>query len=418
MKPVNMISGNPGFFRTGMIVTLIGSLLVGHGLVQGLMIAEALVLNRYLLFLFAGLIAFIAPWTLFPQQSIWIAQALNPGTKTIQKVLFKRFGTVWVGAMTLFSVISLQPAILEYNSKFLFAWLDAVIIVHAVLLFAMVKFAPMGIVSQQWQEGTRGRALMDYIKETSSGGIGVPAGSMPTYGATLQVAIIGMMTVIAGAWVQNVFGWSTSAVPAILLLGFALWRWQERFRSLDVHFYHSHGFYHELFRNPGGRSDAGREPIPVESLYWVPATIKSPLWMTLRQMDRKLPLGRLITLGFVLYWILIYSGVLANQLIVIFPIVVMLVKNLSVVRMESAPYSSPMYRRLLGSELKWFWIRCFGALRWSAPLHLFTGITVWFVGGLTSLDWIIWIYADILMIIFTGIFVSGWKWNSQRKLYA
>lgn len=418
MKSVKMISGNPGLFRTGMILTIIGSMLVGHGLVQGLELSEALVLHRYLLFLFACVIAFITPWTLFPQQSIWIAQALNPGTTAIQKVMFKRFGTVWVGTMILISVISLQPAFTSSNIRLVFAWLDAVIIVHAILLLAMVKFVPMGVISQQWQEGSRGRALMDYIKETSSGGIGVPAGSMPTYGATLQVAVIGMMTVIAGAWIQNSLGWATSAAPALVLLFYALWRWRILFSTLDVHFYHSHGFYHELFRNPGGRSDAGREPIPFNSLYWVPGPIKPPLWLILRQMDRKLPLGRLIIVGFVLYWILIYSGVLTPQLVVIIPLLLMLVKNLSVVKMESVPYLSPMYRSLLGSEFKWFWIRSFGALRWSAPLHLFTGITVWFVGSLSAGDWQLWIYSDILMIFTIGISVSVWKWVSQRKQYA
>ena len=69
-----------------------------------------------------------------------------------------------------------------------------------------------------------------------------------------------MLAVVLGAWLQGASGLWLNSAGGVLIGITGLIGWLSRRNSADVIFYQSHSFYHELFRNPGGVADGGRDP--------------------------------------------------------------------------------------------------------------------------------------------------------------
>jgi hypothetical protein len=208
-----------------------------------------------------------------------------------------------------------------------------------------------------------------------------------------------MMSVVFQAWIQGVTGTHIPGIAGIVVFIPAFFTWRRYTNVIDAEFYHSHGFYHELFRNPGGRADGGREPIPIESLYWVPVGLKPASWLTFRQLDRKFPLGRFVVMGFVVYWGLIKAGVLDVQSLLLFPILIILAKNLVLFAIERPPYSSLWYRRTLGSGWIWMGVHVVAGLRWVVPVQFLLMLTVWLVDDLSQTELMLWFILDVSAIL-------------------
>jgi hypothetical protein len=205
-----------------------------------------------------------------------------------------------------------------------------------------------------------------------------------------------MLSVVLGAWLQAAAGLPLNAAGGVLLLGIGLRGWMINRRTVDSTFYHAHGFYTELFRNPGGTADGGREPLPVASLYWVPVWFRTLTWVLLRQMDRKVPVGRLMITGFVLYWSMLYGGISDGIIVFGLPVMIILIKNVILLRASGPAFTPLMFRRALAPQWQWMAARFFVNLRWSLPLYGLLLLTLWMsetASGL-SLQWLV--LADVL----------------------
>ena len=410
------IDHQKGYF-TRLIVFLIPIMALGIGLTNDLNFNEKIVLSRYMMFMQAGLLAFITPWIMFPQKPIWFSQMMNPNSTQIIRIFIHRMGHLWILMTVFMSTIVFYNTQTEHILTLFYFWVDAMLFTTGICLFASVRFLKIGTISQLWQEGKRGEKFLAYLKEAGNGP-GVPAGSLPTIGTTGLVALIGMITVIFSSWLLAIFQLPVYSLSGIILLPIGLISWVYHIKKIDQDYYHSQGFYNELFRNPGGRADAGRDPIPIKSLYWVPGMIKPQLWLTLRQMDRKIPVGRLLLVSFLFYWSLIYGGMLSLQLLLIIPFLVILIKNLVILKMDNKPYSSIVYRSQLTTEYGWFWVRVFIGIRWMVPIQLALMLTIWFVDDIQSVMWQWWILADIISLLILNVFATIKNYLTSIRQYA
>lgn len=405
----------------GGFLNIVVAIILGIGLAAGLTSDEKIILLRYLNFTFAGILAFAVPWILFPQRQMYSFQALNPGVNQILRILLKRMGKIALPGIFLLGSASL-------SGEFIGLFSDGTLIQNLVILgenislfagiviYITYRYARMGYVSQLWQEGQRGHKFMAFSQET--GGIGVPAGSLPTLGTTLITGIFGMLAVVFGAYMQGITGLPLNALGGLILMFVGLRGWKHIYKRLDVDFFHTHGFYDELFHNPGGKSDGGRDPIPIQSLYWVPISIRTLVWISLRQMDRKIPVGRILVVGFLLYWSLIYGGILDQKLVIIVPVLLILIKNLSVFRIINVAFAPHQFQQRMGSPVKWFLARTFINLRWTLPVAILTFLTQWQVDVVTIEIWKYWLIADIFFAITCAAIATISHEKRTKYIYA
>jgi hypothetical protein len=399
------------------ILLIAATLSLGFGIAGTVPPSERLLILRYVYFLQAAVLAFVTPWILFPQKPLYLFLATNPKNSVLMRVLGGRLTAYFVG----FSILSSTVALVDFSPSMMKTHVmllaDALIFTAGMFAFASYRFLRIGQVSQLWQEGNRGKQLLEYMKEAGSGP-GVPAGSLPTVGTTTLVALVGMLAVILGAYAYAILGVSFHAVGGLILLLIGLVGWTKRYEKLDVDFYHTHAFYNELFRNPGGVADAGRDPLPMNALYWVPSPLKSIVWMSLRQMDRKLPVGRLLLISFLLFWSFIYGGILGTELLFLVPVIIIFSKNSAILRLTSDQFAPSRFQQLIASPMKWFFARCFINLRWILLLHFFTLLTVWFVDSITMDFWYLWLGFDVLAAIIIPAVITWRKEGRIKYQYA
>ena len=399
-----------------LILFVIGLISTGWGVGNGYSGNEIQVVVRFFYFLQVSIFAFATSWILFPQTDMWLTQILNPSLSRLSVLLFARTSFVTVGSILFLSAVITGGQEVSFSGK-LIIWIDAIAFSVALSMFSAVRFLSIGSSSQLWQEGRKGRAFIDYMKEAGSGGAGVPPGAVPTILATSLVAIIGMMGVVFQSWIQGVTGMNVPGIAGVLLFIPGFLTWKKYSKAIDAEFYHSHGFYNELFRNPGGRADGGREPIPIASLYWVPSSLKPATWLTFRQLDRKFPLGRLLVLVFVVYWGLIKANVLDTQAMILIPMAIILGKNLILLAIERAPYSSMWYRRTLGSEILWLGVHIATGVRWLVPVQFFLLITIWFVNDLSQNELLLWLIVDVSTILILATYRTVFTTFTYAKNY-
>jgi hypothetical protein len=368
---------------------------VGVGLSSGYAVEELAVLSRFIVFVYAAVLAFITPWVLFPLQRIYVYQALNPSRADLLRIFSLRMSTLLGPAIILMIAILVGSG--DYTWRFrLLA--ESVVTMTGLSIFASWRYLRMGRVSQLWQEGLRGATFMAAMREAGST-YGMPAGSYPTIGATMSIALSGMLAVVLGAWLSGVSGMPMDAAGGILLMVGGLAGWFRSWPKLDTEFFHTHGFYEELFRNPGGKSDGGRDPIPHASLYWIPGNLRTQVWMLLRQMDRKIPAGRLLLSAYLVIWVIIFSGWNTSRFVIPAVLLLVLVKNLLIWRMDSPIFAPIRFQQRFGNSFSWLMTRIFVNFRWTIPLILLHVITLYFVDAVTSPVVQIWIITDLALLL-------------------
>lgn len=385
-----------------LLLLVIGLLFSGWGIGNGYNGNEIQIVVRFFYFIQVSIFAFMTSWILFPQTDMWLTQVLNPNRKSLKILLFGRSAVVTNGSIIFLSALIVGGNYVSFSDGIVI-WIDALLFSIGLTVYSSARFLSIGSNSQLWQEGRKGKAFIEYMKEAGSGGAGVPPGAVPTILATSLVAIVGMMSVVFQAWIQGFVGMNIPGIAGVILFSLGSFTWKKYSKVIDAEFYHSHGFYNELFRNPGGKADGGRDPIPIESLYWVPKYLKPVTWLTFRQMDRKFPLGRLLVLLFIVYWGLIKSSVLDSQSVLLIPFLFVFGKNLILLTIERPTYSSLWYRRTLGSDWQWIGIHIATGFRWLVPIQFFLILTVWFVDNLSQHELLLWFIFDITTIILIAV---------------
>lgn len=393
--------------RIQLVAVSFAGLLSGIGIAGTYTGAELVVVSRFMMMVYAGVLAFATPWAMFPQVSVYLYQSLNPQPSTLVRLLFRRLRVVYLPAIAMMLAIPMWGA-MQSDGQAAFVLILAVENLTGVIgltLYASYRYLRVGPVSQLWQEGKLGKNMLKSLEESGKS-TGVPAGSIPTITTTVVVAAFGMLAVVLGAWLQGISGIPLNAAGA-LLLGFAgLFGWMKSSRTADVTFFHAHAFYQELFRNPGGSADGGRDPLPHAALYWVPRNIRTLVWTMLRQMDRKVPVGRLVITGIVVYWMLLYSGVQDTLIVILSPVIILAAKNALMLRMGQAVFTPVRFQQQLGTTTQWLLARLFAGLRWSFPMAAGLGLAAWLSPIVNSHMLFFWISADLILVIGTAAYMN------------
>ena len=187
-------------------------------------------------------------------------------------------------------------------------------------------------------------------------------------------------------------------------------------RTFDRAYYSTNAFYGEVLGGgPGGV--AVREPVALETLYWVPTRWRPATWASLRQLDRMLPLGRFVLIGHVLFWALAFQNV-SGPLIHSYLLLMVLAQNGACLLLSQRVAAPPAFQITMQAPLDWAITRFFVNLRWALPLALSLSLVALFDADLLWADVLLWTGLDLLV---AGLLAAGVTYRTEgvvRRRYA
>ena len=315
----------------------------------------------------AGLFAMAPPNVLLPDPNTSVLQLLNWSPPRLLRYQLGRLGPLLaLVALPAALVAFADPtAPLRHLGAKTAALGQALLLLLGAAADSFAHFATLGPRSQAWQEGRSGGWYARAVEERGQG-VSLPRGLVPALFATTRcfvVALVAILVSAAGAQAGlGVAAWG----PGLLLLGWAGARlWRER-RAYDRHFYHTTAFYAEVMGGSPATGGAGtREPLPYDALYWVPSRWRPAVWAGLRQLDRRLPLGRLVALAHAGLWLLCLRG--APPALVAGALTIVFVAQTAACGLLTTAAAAPLpFQHSLQSTADWIGTRTFVNLRWWA----------------------------------------------------
>jgi hypothetical protein len=192
---------------------------------------------------------------------------------------------------------------------------------------------------------------------------------VPALLATQYVFAIGVLMLVASAYLGQSIDLLLAPVPGALLLAWSAALLRLRLPRYDHAYYATNAFYSEVFRSAGGVRVSAREVVPYQAVYWSPARYKPHVWPVLRQLDRKLPLGRAMVVAHGLLWFLFYIDA-SPRTVTAYLLLLIVAKNAAsyvLTRPAFAPLPFLLGRQ---SERGWIVTRFLVNLRWTLPLLL------------------------------------------------
>jgi len=391
------------FFGIIAVVYLYLCFMMGWNLTET---GERLIYIRYLNFVITGFFAFIIPHVFFPDSNRYLLQTFNlSGADQLRYFLKKVFPVITLISTGIVMIAFADEA--GFSSHWPEKALSAIIgilFVWGMALVSLFHYAEIGKRSQDWQEGNKGEKFIETLKQVGAAP-SVPAGSLPSLLTTTLLAIFGMMFIVGGAYVSAVTGllW-LEMLPGVILVGYATARFLRISGIFDSFFYRTNAFYQELFLNPKAFKD-GREPLKVNALYWVPSPLKTATWFSLLQLDRKLPLGRIMIVAHLILWTLFYSQP-GMAVIHAWLLLMILGKSMILYLLISKPFAPVLFQYRLLPPIGWIGVRFFVNFRWIPLMGLSLWIVSWFSEAV-SLSFIgNWMLIDGGISLVTAIFFT------------
>ena len=334
-----------------------------------------------------GLFAMAPPNVLLPDRNAPLIQLLNWPPPRLLRYQFGRLGPlVLLVALPAVLLAYADPAApLRHLGAKTAALGQALLLVLGTAGDSFVHFATLGPRSQAWQEGRAGQWYHEAVEERGQG-VSLPRGLVPALFATTRCFVVGLAAVLLTAAGAQA-GWTIAAwIPGPALLGWAGLRLRRERAAYDRHFYHTTAFYDEVMGG-GALHASGRDPIPYDAVYWTPSRWRPTVWASLRQLDRRLPLGRLVALAHGGLWLLclrgVPSAVVAGYLGVVFA------AQVAACALLTTDAAAPLpFQRTLHSTLDWIGARTFVNLRWLGP-HAGSLALVALFGDAYGPDWVL-----------------------------
>ncbi|PQJ35152.1 hypothetical protein BSZ35_11585 [Salinibacter sp. 10B] len=327
------------------------------------------------------------PNVLLPDPNATTLQLLNWSPTRLLRYQLGRFGPL-LGLAVLPAVLIafVDPAApLRHLGAKATALGQAVLLMVGTAGDSFAHFAGLGPRSQAWQEGQAGQWYGRAVEERGQG-ISLPRGLVPALFATTRCFVVALIAVLlTGAGAQAGSGLWTWG-PGLVLLGWAgvrLWRARAAY---DRHFYHTTAFYEEVMGGGTLQLD-GREPLPIDALYWVPSRWRPAVWASLRQLDRRLPLGRLVALAHAGVWLLCIRG--TDSALVAGGLVLLFLAQTATCALLTAPTAAPLsFQRTLQSVSDWMATRTFVNLRW-LPAHVGSLVIIVLFDDAYGMTWVL-----------------------------
>lgn len=334
----------------------------------------------------AGVFAVAPPNVLFPDPNVSMVQRLNWSPARLLRYQGRRLGPL----VLLVAVPALLIAYGDPGGPLRRLGLKTAALGQVLLLLvgtaldSFVHFATLGARSQAWQEGRAGQWYARTVEEQGKG-VSLPRGLVPALFATTRCFTVAIGAVVATAAAAQVGTGLLAWIPGTLLLGWAGARLWRRHPTYDRHFYHTTAFYAEVL---GGGTVAAtdREPVPYDALYWVPKRWRPATWASVRQLDRRLPLGRLVAVAHLGLWLFCIRGV--DPIFVTTYLLVVMIGQVAACAVLGTPSAAPPpFQISVQSVADWIGTRTFVNLRWFGPHVGSLGLVALF-GNTYGLQWV------------------------------
>ncbi len=280
--------------------------------------------------------------------------------------------------------------------------------------YGLACYLAMGPRLQAWHEGQAGRWYQT-AKEETGHGLDMPPGLVPALFTTGRIVLVVVAVVIAAAYAERVaLGWAL--VPGGIFLGASAARLGRMRRTFDRAYYSTNAFYGEVLGG-GPAGAAAREPVALETLYWVPARWRPATWASLRQLDRMLPLGRFVLIGHVLLWTLVYQGV-SGPLVYSYLLVLVLAQNSAGLLLSQRAAAPPAFQVTMQAPLDWAVTRFFVNLRWALSLALSLMLVAALDADFLWTDALLWTGLDVLAAALVAAGATYRTEGAVRRRYA
>jgi hypothetical protein len=350
------------------LIVLLTVMIAGLIWTGNLALEERVVTLRYLLFTLSGFIAFITPYLIFPDPGIVLVQLANLTGRDLLRYIFSGFARYqWPLLVLIFLAASgdlITP--LESLMEKLIYMLNAVFLFSGLNLLALSRYIRSGTDSQFWQESERGKRLRkqvaDYMKYP------LDPGSVPSMINTLLVSSTGMIAVVTGAYLSEVYGAEGELAAGIVVLVFGSISFLKLRNNTERHYYATNAFYSEFFSSGTGEESVV-ERRKADQLWWVPGFIRAGVWQFLQQIDRKIPAGRAVAAGHLFVWFVAYQRP-GEDFITAMWILFGLVHHLFIFLTMQKAMAPGWLLRWIESGSRWFLIRFWMQFRWLLPLFI------------------------------------------------
>lgn len=360
--------------------------------------------------LFAGsAFAVAVPHVLLPDPNVYVLQLVNARPRSL---LLHQL-TMWIPLVGVFAFPALLlafyvPGTMTHGlSVRSLHGLASLFVIVGIGLYSFERYATIGQVSQDWQEGRRGRTWKTVREHGPLGfSLGVPTGLIPAVTATGRIFLVAVLVVLASALMRPLTADTLVWLPGLLLLLWSAYRLRGGMPAFDRHFYSTNAFYREIFRTDGRARMSDSRPLPYEALYWVPTRWRPHVWVSLRQLDRRLPLGRFVALGHALFWILIYQEA-ASTVVAAYLFIFSAAKNGVVVLLSTPPFAPQPFQLMHQSTVGWTVTRFFVNLRWTFPLLLSLLLVALLDDSFTYRAALGWTGVDVLLSLLTAVTASA-----------
>jgi len=372
---------------------------------------------RYWSLLGMGVFAVSAPHILLPDRQLRLMQRLNRSPQNLLRHQLRQWQPV-VGLFILPALVLAfwDPGNLARNLPEKATIATAIILLLlGTAAYSFLRYVRIGPLSQQWQEGTKGDWYRT-VKENSPGGFAVPEGMVPAMLATQRVYAVGLLALVATAWLGQSIDPLLALAPGAMLLAWVTLILMKSARQHDHAYYATNAFYGEVFRGAGGVRVSSREAVPFRSVYWSPKRYKPHLWAALRQLDRKLPLGRLMVMVHGLLWFLFYVDA-SEYTVTAYLLLLITAKNAASFVITQPGFAPMPFHLARQSNRGWVITRFLVNLRWTLPLLLSLFIVALFDPSLSYTSALGWTVLDIVMGLATAmLFTYRTEYRYRQRL--
>jgi len=420
LSAVTPLRARPNRVNQAAAVLLLGVLCyMSVLLAMGAALETRIVLLRYWMLLAAAVFAVIPPHVLLPDPHVAQLQRLNRSPRGLLRHQLQRWLPIVGAAMVpgvLLALVDPAAPLADLGPK-LTHLAAGVLVVGGTGIYAFERYATLGPRSQAWQEGRAGGTYRTMKQHASASGLlAVPDGLVPAVLATPRIFGLGIAMIIAAAYLSALNPLAV-LLPGVLLCARAAQRLARHVPRYDRAFYATSAFYSEIFRSAGSARVADREPIPYDAVYWVPHAFRPAVWASLRQMDRRLPLGRFIIVGHVLLWVLFFQEA-ALDAIATYLVLFFLAKNGAVYVLTRAGMAPPAFHLSLQSPTRWIATRFFVNLRWTLSVLLSLLLVAFFDGSFSYLDALWWTALDVFFAFISALLITYGAEFTYRSRFA
>ena len=351
----------------------------------------------YCMLLTAGVFATALPSALIPDSLLSLHQLVNTPPLRLLRIQLRR----WLPWML--SLLAPALVVAFYDPGNISSRLGEktlllvcnLVGMAALGVYSFCYYFSMGSVAQHWQEGTAGRWYDRMLEFNPMLRVPLPRGLVPALTATARVFSLGIVLVVTQLYVARTWGAIHMVWPTAIAAVWTFYRLYKLAPRFDAAYYPTNGFYREIFQR-GNRRSARQEPVSYEAVYWVPHRWRSHTWISLLQMDRVMPIGRFLTVGMVILWIMVWRS--AEPLyITVYLCLLVAGKNLTVLTLSRQDLLPSAFRSQYSPAFDWSIAHFFVNLRWTPPIFLGLMALGWLHPGFSMQSAGLWTLLDIIL---------------------